>query len=161
MVGAAGEAQIVLSPPVRAFPSVSIHAYGVNALLLRLWAYFHRRSQISVSFSNTRSLSMWRSARGGTTRPTVPARVLGHRVDAWSEDEATAPSRVQHFFQAFLRLLRKAIEIVAMTPPTAAAYAGFTIPDVVQLLGRPAGDTHDIAPSLQAEFDEFEVIGAV
>ena len=104
---------------------------------------------------------MWRSARGGTSRPTLFARALGHRVDASSEDEATAPSRVQDFPQAFLPLLRKAIETVAMTPPTAAAYAGLTIPDVVQMLGRPAGDTHDVAPSLQAEFDEFEANGAV
>lgn len=61
----------------------------------------------------------------GMSRP-----VLGPRAAALSEGEATAPSRVQHFRQAFLRLVRKAIETVAMTPPTAASYAGVTISEL-------------------------------
>ncbi|WP_428122020.1 hypothetical protein [Candidatus Poriferisodalis sp.] len=58
-------------------------------------------------------------------------------------------------------MLRQAVVTGVMSPPTAAAFAGLALPDIVQILGQPSGDDQQESPQLETEFREFEATGVV
>lgn len=92
-------------------------------------------------------------------RPVALARSLGYPIDPEEYEQNAELWRIRRFPRAFLRMLRAAIVLEEMSPPSAASFAGLSIPDLVHVLGQPTnGEEPDWAA---AEFEEFEATGVV
>ncbi|WP_420621825.1 helix-turn-helix domain-containing protein [Candidatus Poriferisodalis sp.] len=94
-------------------------------------------------------------------RPASLARALGYAIHPEEDAQNAELGRIQRFPRSFLRLLRRAVVTGAMSPPTAAAFAGLSLPDIVKILGQPSGDARNESPQLETGFREFEVTGVV
>ncbi len=88
------------------------------------------------------------SARQVTRVSHRSPRNTGRTAERW---------RIRRFPFAFLRMLRRAVVTGVMSPPSAAAFSGLSIADVVQILGQPlertdetAGTEVEVAPSSKA-----------
>ena len=96
-----------------------------------------------------------------SVRPLSLTRALGYAIYP-EEDVQNAPlGRIQRFPRSFLRMLRRAVVTEVMSPPTAAAFVGLALPDIVQILGQSSGDDQHESQQLETEFREFEVTGVV
>ena len=95
-----------------------------------------------------------------SVRPRSLAQSLGYEIDG-DDVQGVEPSGIERFPRSFLRMLRQAVVTEVMSPPTAAAFAGLALPEIVQILGQPLGDVEQESPRLAMEFDEFEVTGVV
>ena len=58
-------------------------------------------------------------------------------------------------------MLGQAVVTGVMSPPTAAAFAGLALPDIVHVLGQRSGGDQRESLQLGTEFREFEVTGVV
>lgn len=96
-----------------------------------------------------------------TVQPESLAGVLGYLARRESDIEGHAMSRLLRFPRSFLRMLRQAVVAGAMSPATAAAFAGLAVPDIAQLINKPPGDPGQAPSQLETEFREFEVTGVV
>lgn len=96
-----------------------------------------------------------------SVRPVSLARSLGYVVDPEEYNPDAGRLRIHRFPRPFLRTLRHAVNTEAMSPPTAASFAGIGIPDIVNVLGQPTGSGTDESPHLQTEFNELEETGVV
>ena len=96
-----------------------------------------------------------------SVRPVSLARSLGYVVDPEEYNPDAGRWRIHRFPRPFLRMLRHAVNTEAMSPPTAASFAGLGIPDIVSVLGQPTGSGTDEPPHLQTEFNEFEETGVI
>ena len=95
-----------------------------------------------------------------SVRPRSLAQSLGYEIDG-DDVQGVEPSGIERLPRSFLRMLRQAVVTEVMSPPTAAAFAGLALPEIVQILGQPLGDVEQESPRLAMEFDEFEVTGVV
>ena len=96
-----------------------------------------------------------------SVRPRSLAQSLGYASHPEQNVRNAGLGRMQRFSRSFLRMLRQAVVTGVMSPPTAAAFAGLALPDIVQILGQPSGDAQHESPQLETEFREFEVTGVV
>ena len=96
-----------------------------------------------------------------SVRPVWLARALGYAIDPEEVTQDVGSWRVHRFPRPFLRMLREAVAAEAMSPPTAAAFAGFAIPDLERILIQPTAGVEYESPQLEAEFSEFEETGVV
>ena len=96
-----------------------------------------------------------------TVRPGSLARALGYAIHPEEDVRNAKLGRIQRFPRSFLRMLRRAVVTEVMSPPTAAAFAGLALPDIVQILGQPLCDDQQESPQLETEFREFEVTGVI
>lgn len=96
-----------------------------------------------------------------SVRPVALARALGYPIQP--EEHAQNPElwRIQRYPRSFLRMLRQAVIAETMSPPSAAAFAGLALTDIVNILGTPIGETEPQATRIETEFTEFEVTGVV
>ena len=92
-------------------------------------------------------------------RPVALARSLGYPIDPEEYEQNAELWRIRRFPRAFLRMLRAAIMLKKMSPPSAASFAGLSIPDLVHVLGQPTNG--DEPEGGAAEFAEFEASGVV
>jgi hypothetical protein len=93
-------------------------------------------------------------------RPVALARSLGYRIDPEEYQQDAERWRIRRFPRAFLRMLRQAVVAEVMSPPSAAAFSGLSIADVVQILGQPLEGT-DEPEGTEVEFAEYEDSGVV
>jgi hypothetical protein len=93
-------------------------------------------------------------------RPVALARSLRYSIDPEEYAQDAELWRIRRFPRSFLRMLRAAVMQEVMSPPSAAAFAGLSIPDLVQILGQPLEGTAE-EPALMTEFTEFEATGVV
>lgn len=98
---------------------------------------------------------------GSTVQPESLAGALGYPAHREPDVGGPAMSRLRRFPRSFLRMLRQAVAAEAMSPTTAAAFAGLAVPDIAQLISQPLGDPEPAPPQREAEFREFEVTGVV
>ncbi|MCY3861704.1 MAG: XRE family transcriptional regulator [bacterium] len=96
-----------------------------------------------------------------SVRPVSLARALGYVIHPEEDVQDRELWRIRRFPRSFLRMLRQAVVTEIMSPPSAAAFAGLALPDIVQVLGSPLGDVEQESPYLETEFNEFEVTGVV
>lgn len=96
-----------------------------------------------------------------TVQPESLAGALGYPAHRESDVGGLAMSRLQRFPRSFLRMLRQAVVAGAMSPATAAAFAGLAVPDIAQLISQPLGDPGPAPPQREAEFRDFEFTGVV
>ena len=75
-----------------------------------------------------------------SVRPVSLARSLGYAINPEEEVRNAKLGRIQRFPRSFLRMLRRAVVTEVMSPPTAAAFAGLALPDIV----------HDPRPAVRA-----------
>ena len=96
-----------------------------------------------------------------SVRPLVLARSMGYGIDReeWSQDPERW--RVCRFPRSFLRMLRDAIAHGLMSPPTAASFAGLSLPEVVNIMGQLPGHDEEAWQRIVAEFDEFKETGVI
>ncbi len=92
------------------------------------------------------------------------AHSLGYPIDPDEIRQDASRWQIRRFPRSFLRMLRVAVLEGLMSVPTAAAFAGLAIPEVVQLLGYSRSDSEDERSnleesSLDAEFGEYESSG--
>lgn len=95
----------------------------------------------------------------GEVRPVLLARSLGYRIGP--EEVAQDPSlwRTRRFPRQFLRMLVLAVREEVMAVPSAASFAGLSIPDVTQIMGVMSGSDESKAEELrrvETEYKEFE-----
>ena len=95
-----------------------------------------------------------------SVRPRSLAQSLGYEIDG-DDVQGVEPSGIGRFPRSFMRMLRQAVVTEVMSPPTAAAFAGLALPEIVQILGQPLGEVEHESPRLAMEFDEFEFTGVV
>lgn len=93
-------------------------------------------------------------------RPVALARSLGYPIDPEEYQQDVERWRIRRFPRAFLRMLRHAVVSKVMSPPSAAAFAGLSIADVVQILGQPL-EGMDEPEGTEVEFTEYEDSGVV
>lgn len=93
--------------------------------------------------------------------PLSLAQALGYPQHPVPGASDPAPSPLHRFPRSFLRMLRQAVLTEVMSPPSAAAFAGLSLPDLTQLISRPIGDPGQASPQREAEFRDFEVTGTV
>jgi Zn-dependent peptidase ImmA (M78 family)/transcriptional regulator with XRE-family HTH domain len=93
-------------------------------------------------------------------RPVALARALGYSPDPEEYEQDADLWRIQRFPRAFLRMLRDAVVHGLLSPPSAASFAGLSLPDLVNILGQPTADGSE-PDTLGTEFHEFEVTGVV
>lgn len=98
---------------------------------------------------------------GSEVRPVGLARALGYPVDPEEYKQDPERWRIHRFPRPFLRMLRDAVLRDVMSPPSAAAFAGISVADLVQVLGQPRKGVDEESPNLRTEFDEFEATGVV
>ena len=67
-------------------------------------------------------------------QPARPGAAVAHPAALEADELVTEPLR--RFPRSFLRMLRHAVRAEAMSPPTAASFAGLAIPDILQVLGQ-------------------------
>ena len=96
-----------------------------------------------------------------SVRPVSLARALGYAIHPEEDVRNAKQERIQRFPRSFLRMLRRAVVTGVMSSPTAAAFAGLALPDIVQILGQPSGGDQHESPQLETEFREFEATGVV
>jgi Zn-dependent peptidase ImmA (M78 family)/transcriptional regulator with XRE-family HTH domain len=94
-------------------------------------------------------------------QPVALARSLGYPIDPEEYAQDAELWRIRRFPRAFLRMLREAVVEEVMSPPTAASFAGLSIPDLVQILGQPLAGGGEEPAELRTEFAEFEKTGVV
>ncbi len=94
-------------------------------------------------------------------QPIALARSLGYAMDPEEYAQDAELWRIWRFPRAFLRMLREAVIQGIMSPPSAASFAGLSIPDLVQILGQPSAGAGEEPEALSPEFAEFEKTGVV
>lgn len=94
-------------------------------------------------------------------QPVAMARSLGYAIDPEEYAQDAELWRIRRFPRAFLRMLREAVVRELMSVPTAASFAGLSIPDVVQILGQTMARTGGEPEESRTEFAEFEKTGVV
>ncbi len=95
-----------------------------------------------------------------TVQPESFAGALGRPAHRESDVGGPATSRLQRFPRSFLRMLRQAVAAEAMSPATAAAFAGLAVPEIAQLLSGPVRDPEQISPPATG-LHEFEITGVI
>ncbi|MXX43813.1 MAG: ImmA/IrrE family metallo-endopeptidase [Acidimicrobiales bacterium] len=96
-----------------------------------------------------------------TVQPESLAGALGYPAHRESDVGGPATSRLERLPRSFLRMLRQAVAVEAMSPATAASFAGLPVPDIALLISQPIGNPGRASPQREAEFREFEVTGVV
>jgi Zn-dependent peptidase ImmA (M78 family)/DNA-binding XRE family transcriptional regulator len=96
-----------------------------------------------------------------SVRPVALARALGYAIDPEEIEQDSDRWRILRFPRPFLRMLREAVVNGVMSPPSAASFAGLSVPDLVQVLGQPLVGKEEEPPGLTTEFKEFEDTGVV
>jgi Zn-dependent peptidase ImmA (M78 family)/transcriptional regulator with XRE-family HTH domain len=109
---------------------------------------------------NTITAATYRHLRD-TVRPVALARSLGYAIDPEEVEQDSDRWRIHRFPRPFLRMLREAVVNGVMSPPTAASFAGLSLPDVVRILGQPLTGAEAEPQELTTEFQEFEETGVV
>ena len=92
-------------------------------------------------------------------RPVATARALGYPIEPEEYEQNADIWRIRRFPRSFLRMLRSAIVDQKMSPPTAASFAGLSIPDLVHVMGKPQNEIRN--EGAMTEFEEFESTGVV
>jgi Zn-dependent peptidase ImmA (M78 family)/DNA-binding XRE family transcriptional regulator len=93
-------------------------------------------------------------------RPVALARSLGYPIDPEELEQDAERWHIQRFPRRFLRMLREAVVGDTISPPTAASFAGLSVPGLVQILGQPLASAEK-EPFLTTEFGEFEDTGVI
>ena len=96
-----------------------------------------------------------------SVRPVSLARSLGYSIHPEEHEQDPGLWRIHRFPRPFLRMLRAAVIVRLMSPPTAASFAGVAVPDIVQILGQPHDDAEHEQPQVDMEFGEFEATGVI
>jgi Zn-dependent peptidase ImmA (M78 family) len=109
---------------------------------------------------NAMTAQMYREL-AGSVRPVALARSLGYPIDPEEYRQDPERWRIHRFPRPFLRMLRAAVVGEMISPPTAASFAGLSVPDLVQILGSPLAGVEEEPPDLETEFAEFEETGVV
>jgi len=109
---------------------------------------------------NTITAATYRELRD-TVRPVALARSLGYAIDPEEVEQDSERWRIRRFPRPFLRMLREAVVQELMSPPTAASFAGLSVPGLVQILGQPLSGVEGEPQELTTEFAEFEETGVV
>jgi Zn-dependent peptidase ImmA (M78 family) len=109
---------------------------------------------------NALSAETYRELRD-SVRPVALARSLGYPIDPEEVEQDAEVWRIHRFPRAFLRMLRAAVLRHVMSPPTAASFAGLSLPDLVLILGQPLAGVEGEPEQLGTEFVEFEETGVV
>lgn len=94
-------------------------------------------------------------------RPVALARSLGYPIDPEEYEQDAERWRIHRFPRPFLRMLREAVVRGVISPPTAASFAGLSIPGLAQILGEPLTGMAEESSELAVEFLEFEESGVV
>ena len=93
--------------------------------------------------------------------PVALAHALGYPTAPEEYEQDPELWRIRRFPRPFLRLLREAVLSGQMSPPTAASFAGMSLPDLTtHILGDTTGSQEELT-GLSTEFHEFEVTGVV
>ena len=93
--------------------------------------------------------------------PLPLARALGYPTHPEPAASDVAPPPLGRFPRSFLRMLRQAVLTDVMSPPSAAALAGLSLPDIAQLIAQPPNAPEQPPSRFEAGLDEFEVTGVV
>jgi len=109
---------------------------------------------------NAITVATYRELRD-TVRPVALARSLGYAIDPEEIEQDSERWRIRRFPRPFLRMLREAVVQDLMSPPTAASFAGLSVPGLVQILGQPLTGVEGEPKELTTEFSEFEETGVV
>jgi Zn-dependent peptidase ImmA (M78 family)/DNA-binding XRE family transcriptional regulator len=109
---------------------------------------------------NTITAATYRELRD-TVRPVALARSLGYAIDPEEIEQDSERWRIHRFPRPFLRMLREAVVQELISPPTAASFAGLSVPGLVQILGQPLTGAEGEPQELTTEFAEFEETGVV
>lgn len=96
-----------------------------------------------------------------SVRPVALARSLGYTVDPdeWVQDPERW--RLRRFPRLFLSMLRDSVVRGLMSPPTAAAFVGLALPEVVGIIDDLPSEEAEVWQLIEAEFDEFEETGVI
>ena len=92
-------------------------------------------------------------------RPVLLARSLGYRIGPEEIAQDTSMWITRRFPRRFLRMLVLAVREEVMSVPSAASFAGLSIPDVTQIMGLMSGSDDSEAEELkrvETEYKEFE-----
>jgi Zn-dependent peptidase ImmA (M78 family) len=93
-------------------------------------------------------------------RPVMLARALGYEIA--DEEYGTRPTRwrLDRFPQRFRRLLRTAVQRKVLSVPSAAAMAGISIDEIVELVAASPPMSSEISPE-RSELEEYEASGVL
>ncbi len=94
-----------------------------------------------------------------SVRPVAYARALGYPIHPEEIQQNPELWRIRKFPRPFLRRLRNAVVHGHMSPPSAATFAGMSLPDLVTILGNTSEATDEPLADLSKEFQEFEITG--
>ncbi len=110
---------------------------------------------------NAITAASYRELRQGV-RPVAMARLLGYAIDPEEYQQDAGAWGIRRFPRAFLRMLRTGVLGEVISRSSAAALAGMSLPELVQVTGEPPAET-DEGPeaALAVEFSEFEDSGVI